>query len=176
MRWFVILAVISVCQLPQQAGAETRAVALEDGDGARTVIATLITAADGSYILTKDEASFEDHFLSMRPFRCIEGPQRNWCHVPYPYENARNIEAALTDLEYDLMFVWKDATDYGINMWNGVYSILERDGDTILGTLHELDMGLLAVPPPESDMRPLREQDLHASDPASHWLPRLIIE
>ena len=123
-----------------------------------------------------DPDTFSDHFLSMRPFRCLEGPGKHWCDVPYPYDITRDIATDLTDLEDDFLFVWKPATDYGINMWNGVYYRIAADGDGFVGTLHEMDMDLLAVPPPEGEMRPLRAQDIHPSDPDSHWLPRLGIE
>ena len=120
---------------------------------------------------------FEDHFLSMRPFRCLEGPERHWCHVPYPYEIERNISDTLTDLEYDFLFIWKGATEYGINMWNGVYYKLEAEpSGRLVGVLHELDMNLLSVPPEDGVTRPLKPGDLHESEPESHWLPRMIIE
>jgi hypothetical protein len=32
------------------------------------------------------EGLFKDHFLSMRPFKCMEGATRYYCHLPYPYE------------------------------------------------------------------------------------------
>lgn len=129
-----------------------------------------------SYSITWNDAVFEDHFLSMRPFKCVEGPEKHWCHVPYPYQIRREVTATdLTDLEYDLLFIWKGASEYGINMWNGVYYQLDLDGDRITGTLHEIDMDTLSAPPPEGVLRPVRAQDLHESDPDSHWLPRVVI-
>ncbi|WP_420569702.1 hypothetical protein [Thalassovita sp.] len=134
--------------------------------------------AQGSrYTLQFDEVKFADHFLSMRPFKCLEGAQKHWCHVPYPYANRRQVSASdLTDLEYDLLFLWKGATEYGINMWNGVYYQLEIDGDRIVGTLREMDMEVLSAPPDEGNFRPISADDLHEADAASHWLPRLVIE
>ena len=156
--------------------AETRGVYLQDLEGQRIRVATLNIADDGTYDMVMDEAPFNDHFLSMRPFKCLEGPQKHWCHVPYPYEIARNISADLTDLEYDLLFVWKGATDYGINMWNGVYYQLEQKDGVVTGALFEMDMDTLSAPPPAGELRPLRASDLHESDPESHWLPHIIIE
>ncbi len=170
----ILGAVLSVAAMT--ATADTREVFLQDGQGARIQIATLTIAADGSYETEMLGAPFSDHFLSMRPFKCLEGPEKHWCHVPYPYEIARNIHADLTDLEYDLLFVWKGANEYGINMWNGVYYQLEQVGGVIVGTLHEMDMDVLSAPPPAGELRPLQDKDLHASDPESHWLPRVIIE
>ncbi len=129
------------------------------------------------YTVTWDDAQFGDHFLSMRPFKCLEGSEKYWCQVPYPYDIARQVTAEdLTDLEYDLMFLWKGATEYGINMWNGVYYRLDVDGDRLVGRLHEIDMEPLGVPPEAGEMRPIRAADLHEADPDSHWLPVLIIE
>ncbi len=156
--------------------AEERSVFLEDNAGTRIRIATLDLAADDTYSVRLDETAFTNHFLSMRPFKCLEGPEKHWCHVPYPYEIRRDLSADLTDLEYDFLFLWKGATDYGIDAWNGVYYKLEEDGAQLAGTLHELDLGQLAVPPAAGELRPIAEKDLHEAEPESHWLPRLIVE
>lgn len=161
------------------AADEARHVYLEDQTGERIEIATLSIAEDGTYAVVMQDGAFGDHFLSMRPFKCLEGPEKNWCHVPYPYEINRNIAEELTDLEYDFLFLWKGKTEYGINMWNGVYYQIEGDKDGsggLRGVLHEMDMDLLSAPPGTGVLRPLRAQDIHESDPESHWLPLLIIE
>jgi len=150
---------------------------LESIDGDRIKLAQIQSHDDGRYSLTLDEESFSDHFLSMRPFKCLEGPNKHWCHVPYPYKINRRVSSNdFTDLEYDFLFVWKGATEYGINMWNGVYYRLTETDGTLVGQIHEMDMGLLAVPPDEGELRPISEYDLEESDPESHWLPRLVIE
>ncbi|WP_350333131.1 hypothetical protein [Coralliovum pocilloporae] len=134
--------------------------------------------ADGSrYHFTLNDAVFKDHFLSMRPFKCLEGKDKHWCYVPYPYNNRHTVsDRDLTDLEYDLLFVWKGATDYGINMWNGIYYRLAVEDGRLKGTLHEMDMDRLSAPPEDDDFRPLEDKHLHEADPDSHWLPFLIIE
>jgi hypothetical protein len=164
------------CLLAMPALAETRSVFLEDQDGQRIEIATLQIGADSAYTVKMAEEPFADHFLSMRPFKCLEGPAKHWCHVPYPYEIERNISEDLTDLEYDFLFVWKDANEYGINMWNGVYYQIEQTGGTLTGTLHDMDMDTLSVPPAAGELRPVAAKHLHESDPDSHWLPRIVIE
>ena len=156
--------------------AETKTVFVEDAAGTQIEIATVDVGADGTYSLSMNDAPFADHFLSMRPFKCLEGPAKHWCHVPYPYEINRNISADLTDLEYDFLFVWKGANEYGINMWNGVYYKLEDEDGQLVGTLHEMDMDALSAPPDAGVLRPLSAKDLHPSDPDSHWLPRLVIK
>jgi len=154
---------------------EGQQVFLEDAAGVRIHIATLSGQPD-AYVMTLNDAVFTDHFLSMRPFRCIEGTSKTWCHVPYPYEIKRDLTKDLVDLEYDFLFVWKGRTDYGINMWNGVYYRLEEGADGLVGTLHEMNMDDLAVPPEAGNLRPIREMDLEPGDPDSHWLPVLRVE
>ncbi|KUJ80533.1 hypothetical protein AVO45_05660 [Ruegeria marisrubri] len=160
--------------------AGTKTVWLVDGEGRRTEIATVTFSPGGEetgYAIDWNEDVFSDHFLSMRPFKCLEGPDKHWCHVPYPYDIRRQVSPDdLTDLEYDFLFLWKGASEYGINMWNGVYYRLEASGDRLTGRLHELDMDLLSAPPAPGTLRPLSEGDLHEADPDSHWLPRLLIE
>jgi len=175
-KTMTLRATLALVAMSSFAAAESRNVYLEAQDGTRVKIAALEIADDGDYTVEMVETPFSDHFLSMRPFRCLEGPAKHWCHVPYPYEIARNVSADLTDLEYDFLFLWKGSTEYGINMWNGVYYKLSAEAGRLTGTLHEMDMDLLSAPPDAGNLRPLQAGDLHASDPDSHWLPRMIIE
>ncbi|WP_299614597.1 hypothetical protein [uncultured Tateyamaria sp.] len=167
---------IALAVLTTGAWADTKNVYLQAQDGTQVRIATVEISDSGTYSVEMESDPFANHFLSMRPFRCLEGPKKHWCHVPYPYEIARDISTDLTDLEYDFLFVWKGAGEYGINMWNGVYYKLEAEGDRLIGTLLELDMDLLSAPPNAGNLRPLKATDLHASDPDSHWLPHMVIE
>ncbi len=181
-RRFPFLAGLALCAAsfaPPLAGQEpgTLGAYLETGEGARIRIATVRLAEDGSYGIDRQDDAFSDHFLSMRPFKCLEGPDRHWCHVPYPYEIARRIAPDdLTDLEYDFLFLWKGATEYGINMWNGVYYRLQAQDGRLVGHLHQIDMDILSAPPAPGNLRPVREADLEEGDPDSFWLPRLVIE
>lgn len=135
-------------------------------------------AGDGvSYKVRWDDSQFTDQFLSMRPFKCLEGADKMWCRVPYPYENKREIsDKDWVDLEYDLMFVWKNRNDYGIDMWNGVYYRLSPAADGFSGAIYELDLDQLSAPPDDGNLRPIREADLTEGEPESHWLPYLVIE
>ena len=173
-------AALAVLAAPVMAGPldGTRTAYLKSADGSRIAVARItFEQQGGGYELTRIAAPFSDHFLSMRPFRCIAGAQKHWCHVDYPYAHRRQVtEADLVDLEYDFLFIWKNAGDYGINMWNGVYYRLEVDGDRLVGRLHEMDMDELSAPPPEGEMRPVKDHHLEPGEPDSHWLPVLIIE
>ena len=161
-----------------QAAAGDREILLHPSSGDPIRVGTLSDGGeDADFAVHWDDAKFADHFLSMRPFKCLEGAEKLWCRVPYPYDNLRRIGGGdLTDLEYDLMFIWKGAGEYGINMWNGVYYRLSEDGERLVGTLHEVDMDILAAPPEGGNLRPITEADLEEGDPDSHWLPRLTIE
>jgi hypothetical protein len=170
---FSSLNAVQAAELP--VGEKT--VYLLDRAGGRQPIGTLTIALTGRYDLRLEENHFGDFFLSMRPFKCLTGSEKHWCHVPYPYANERRLKADdLTDLEYDLLFLWKGATEYGINMWNGVYYQLTLTDRRFSGTLKEVDMDVLSVPPEQGNLRPLTASDLHEADPDSHWLPGILIE
>lgn len=175
MNWKTTQFLVA-CALASAAFSEEKRVYLEEANGDRLEIATLELDETGGYSVTMLDRNFSEHFLSMRPFKCLEGPSKHWCHVPYPYPLARNISADLTDLEYDFLFLWKDSGEYGINLWNGIYYKLADENGTITGELHEMDMNILASPPQDGDLRPIRSQDLHIADPDSHWLPVMVIE
>ena len=122
-----------------------------------------------------DEDRFEDQFLSMRPFKCLPHPTQVICHLAYPYENRRFITTDdLTDLEYDLLFLHKSPQEYGINAWNGFYFELRMTDGGLEGELRETDLNVLASPPEEGDLRPIRRAELYpASD--RHWPRRITI-
>lgn len=171
-KHFILMA----CLAAPPVLAEQKTVYLQDGAGQRIEIAQVDIAPDGSYSVRMNDTVFSDHFLSMRPFKCLEGPAKHWCHVPYPYDLSRNISQDLVDLEYDFLFLWKGATEYGINMWNGVYYRLSQEGGQTTGTLYEMDMNDLAAPPDPGVLRPIKNTDLHDGDPDSHWLPVMVID
>lgn len=184
MSRFITFILISVLGFETSASAapldgQKQIYALDSSDHKILIGRVNFMESEGavSYTIDLSTGPFAEHFLSMRPFRCLEGPDKHWCHVPYPYTLRRQVsQNDLTDLEYDLLFIHKGATEYGIDMWNGVYYQLRIDGDHLFGTLHEMDMGLLSAPPEDGNLRPVSEQDIHVSDADSHWLPQLIIE
>ncbi|MEM9063745.1 MAG: hypothetical protein AAGD13_25090 [Pseudomonadota bacterium] len=156
---------------------DTREIRLHGTESGPIVAGNLQVESDGSYAIQWDDSKFGDYFLSMRPFKCIAGTEKLWCRIDYPYANKRRIsDGDLTDLEYDLLFVWKNAADYGINMWNGVYYQLDDRDGVLTGVMHEIDMDVLAAPPEDGSLRPISEDMLDEADPDSHWLPRLTIE
>jgi hypothetical protein len=178
LRTFFALAVLitpALADLPRgtktivlKSKAETIAIGTIqfDGEGpSRTITATL------------NAELFRDHFLSMRPFKCLEG-EKFYCHLPYPYAWKGEVtETDLADLEYALLFVQKEPAAYGINLWHGVYYKLTLSTDgRISGTLHEVDMDVLASPPADGELRPITPDLLTRADPGGQWLPELIID
>jgi hypothetical protein len=179
---FLIFIFIVFVFLATVALAEDRyGVFFINQDGSRMPVAELSIVklgSDDGYRLQLDEDRFADYFLSMRPFKCITRGKRMLCHLPYPYANRRNISRDdLTDLEYDLLFIERSPTEYGIDPWNGRYFRLRWDGDAILGEIHEVDLDELAVPPEQGDFRPLNAADLTPAETSpTRWMPTLRIE
>lgn len=179
---FALLALLAAASVMAQPVAKT--VFLIDQQGAETPIATVkmesMTDDAFSAEVVLHEQPFSDHFLSMRPFKCVTSADGNQlCYLPYPYDIKRQIsDADLTDLEYQLLFIRRSATDYGINPWFGIYFQLSADNDTlstITGTLHEVNLDLLASPPDAGNLRPLPDDEIHEADPGQHPWPRLVI-
>lgn len=120
---------------------------------------------------------FSEHFLSMRDFQCLDLGKEMVCHLAYFYDIKNHVTASdLTDLEYQLLFVRKRPEDYNsINAWNGLYYRLEYRDGKLYGTLMETDLNVLAAPPEDGDLRPIKPDALYeASD--TQWLPRIVIE
>lgn len=159
-----------------------RDIVLSTASGEQVTIGRLLLTpvADGFHTEVRmDDDKFGNHFLSMRPFKCLEGSKQLLCHLPYPYENKQLIKSDdLADLEYQLLFIRKAPNDYGINPWFGVYYQLQWENPPsgpITGTLFETNMDILAAPPEDPTVRPITEDDLYEADADQHWLPKLII-
>lgn len=139
---------------------------------------TLQTAGqDGQgYRIDWDDTQFSNHFLSMRPFKCLPHPSQLICHLPYPYEIRRVItDSDLTDLEYDLLFLHKTPQEYGINAWNGLYFQLAPTANGFTGELRETDLNVLQAPPDDGNLRPIDAAELYEAS-EKHWPRRVVIE
>lgn len=144
------------------AAARSMLVSLEPADdGEPVVIANLELADDGRYQLEFRHAPFTSHFLSMRPFKCLPAPPRLQCRLDYPYKKDTRIDADdLGNLEYDLLFLVKQADEFGVDFWNGRYYRLRWDGQAIVGTAVAVDMNLLASRPAPGVTRPIDNNDM----------------
>lgn len=185
MTGFLALFSLTVFAMP--ADGKRYDVKFLDNDGVALKVANLQFFADGDgfkyelNLLTKDP--FKNHFLSMSPFHCItenssESDKRSLCYLRYPYQNNHRItDTDLVDLEYDLLFIRRKASQYGIDPWFGMYFKLKWEGEKLVGTFYETDLNVLAAPPEDGSYRPIDENELvEAEDPEKFWLPYLVIE
>ena len=178
-------AVIVVCQTAARSDVAklrgNKTIYLVDANGKEYPIGKVAFSGDkdGATDLSVelDEGRFAEKFLSMRPFRCIDGAKQTVCYLPYPYSLKDRITSNdLSDLEYRLLFLHKGPTDYGIDAWNGIYYKLTiSDQGHVNGALHEADFNVLAVPPEKSFTRPIGAADLEEGEPGRHRFPKLII-
>ncbi len=120
---------------------------------------------------------FTDHFLSMRPFKCLEGAKEWFCHMPYLYKLRRVItKDDLRDLSYSLLFIRKTPAEFGIDAWNGLYYELKMNDDgSISGELLEGDLNVLASPPEEDYSYPIEMGDFIKANKKKRLYPSLII-
>lgn len=178
LTFLLLLSFLSNSSLAALGGE--KGVYLVDKKGNQQRVASISLTAQGKgylYTLNLDTEYFEDQFLSMRPFKCLMGGEQVVCYVEYPYSNQRYIEEGdLTSLEYDLLFLHKSPTEYGINLWNGIYYKLQFDSGDIVGRLHELDMNLLSAPPEEGVIRPITADDIFEGDVDNQRFPELLIK
>jgi len=154
---------------------------LQDNAGVETPIGTVQFAPqpDGSALthVTIESDAFNDQFLSMRPFKCLQGDSEWFCHQPYLYSLHNKVTADdLSDLEYQLLFIRKKPADFGIDAWNGLYYKLELQADgSITGKLLEGDLNSLQSPPAEKFAKPVDLQEFISGDKSKRLFPALRI-
>ncbi|MEO1889215.1 MAG: hypothetical protein ABGX33_04800 [Cycloclasticus sp.] len=128
------------------------------------------------YTVSMIDKPFENQFLSMRPFKCVMGSKQVMCHVPYPYEKKGFVKRSdLSDLSFDLLFLHKSPSEYGINMWNGIFYKLSVVDNQIEGIVSEVDMNILASPPDNLD-EPFAEDEIFEADESNYVYPRVLIK
>lgn len=178
---FLLLAV-AVNVPPARADLPTgkRTVTLFAADGEKQVIGHVELTPDkngAEAIFTLGAPEFENKFLSMRPFQCIPHAKEWWCHMEYPWNLRKRITADdLTDLEYQLLFLFKPPASFGVDAWNGLYFKLTlTDDGTLKGDLHEVDLNEIAVEPEEAFARPIAPSDLTKVNPTKHRFARIEI-
>jgi hypothetical protein len=176
----VALFLLTGMEITKSSFADELSVGLVTQDGTPFIIGNLDlgkTEMGYDYQLKLDETKFEEFFLNMRPFICFQGPKHMLCHLPYLYDKGTHVsEADMLDLEYDLLFIHRRATDYGIDPWNGLYYKLRLTEAGMAGMLHEVDLNILAAPPAENVARPITDYDLHVADPDIHSYPTILIQ
>lgn len=161
--------------------AGTRRVILHAKDGGRTDIGavTFSPRADGrvAFSWKVDTARFTDHFLSMREFKCLPGQGEILCLVPYPYPNPGHVARDdLAWLEHSLLFMVKKASEFGAQLWNGVYFRLAVDGNRLVGTPQAVDLNRIATPPQRAEVPPFGAAHRDDIAAGARWYGRLTIE
>jgi PQQ-dependent catabolism-associated CXXCW motif protein len=137
---------------------------------------TAVDNGQSRFTVEIDSPALVDQFLSMRPFRCLTGDSEWFCHLPYPYQLHQRITPDdLTELAYQLLFLWKSPDSFGIDAWNGVYYRLTMEADgSIRGALLQGDLNVLASPP-EPYSHPLDPAEFIEEGADRRLYPALVI-
>lgn len=159
--------------------AGTKEVALHTRDGKTIPIGTITFLPQGErigFVLHLDHGRFKDFFLSMKEFKCLEGPDEIQCHVPYPYANPATVTANdLRWLEHALMFLYKVPTEFGARLWNGLYYRMAVTEQGIVGTPQAIDLSLIFAPPADPSIPPFGPTERSDIDPGRRWISSLSI-
>jgi hypothetical protein len=129
------------------------------------------------FVLQLDSTRFQDHFLSMREFKCLTASAEISCHVPYPYPHPRRVTAQSLDwLSHELLFLYKQPKDYGAKLWNGVYYAFELTDQGLVGRPQSVDLNLISAPPDARDVPPYDAAAREPMPAGQRWLDHLLIE
>jgi hypothetical protein len=179
-RWVVLaLALPSAAQAWQLEGRHR--VSLEARDGSRTPIAALEVAPAKNgvmqFTLTLDPAHLTDFFLSMREFKCLTGEAQVQCYVRYPYPNPATIsEQDLRWLEHALLFLYKDPSEFGAKLGNGLYYPLHLTERGLEGQASSIDLNAISAPPDDPGIPPYGPAERVEIEAGEIWFGTLLIE
>lgn len=174
-----LLVVASWAGAWELAGSKTVYAVTKDQQ--RIAIGTIDFAPESggttAYLLKIDHKPFRDYFLSMKEFKCLEDPSEIACHVPYPYRHPARVAADdYAWLEHDLLFLYKQPSEFGAKLWNGVYFELERSEQGLTGRPQAIDLNLISAPPDRLDVPPY-EPALRDDIPRGlRWIDGLLIQ
>lgn len=172
-------ALLLFCQ-PAHADSLTgsKQVMFESAGGETFELGTLEISRSGDeyrFSFALNQANFSDQFLSMRPFKCIDGKPM-YCHLGYPYDKPQTFTAAdLGNLEYEFLFIVRSPTEYGIDPYNGRYFVLSLQDGIFSGEPKAVDLNILAAPPDAGVTRPITGAELDFIEVESERFTRLVI-
>jgi hypothetical protein len=130
-----------------------------------------------SFVITMERAHFSEHFLSMKEFKCIDGPLEIVCYVPYPYTQPGTVTAKdLAWLEHSLLFLYKLPNEFSAKLWNGLYFHLERTEHGLLGRPQAIDLNRISAPPDNPEVPPFSPALRDDITPGTRWIESLTIE
>jgi hypothetical protein len=124
-----------------------------------------------------DPKVMQDHFLSMREFKCLPAAQEISCFVPYPHPHPGTVgPGQLAWLEHHLLFFFKQPADFGAKLWNGVIFKFSLTPTSLIGTPQAVDLNRIAAPPDNASEPPFGGMDRDDFAPGSRWVQELRIE
>ena len=130
-----------------------------------------------SFSVTLEPARFTDHFLSMKEFKCLDGPGEVVCHVPYPHAQPGTITPGdLAWLEHNLLFLYQLPTDFGAKLWNGLYFQLEPTEQGLRGRPQAIDLNYISAPSDTPEQPPYQAEQRDEITPGVRWIQSLTIE
>lgn len=166
--------------------AGEKAVIAQTQDGARQRIGSLLLTPQAGglsrFELRLDLGRMQDHFLSMREFKCLrpQGQQAETeitCVVPYPYPHPATVGPdQLVWLEHNLLFLFKKPSDFGAKLWNGLMFRFELTPDALVGHPQAVDLNQISAPPTDPSEPPYAPFDRTDVPPSQRWLSGLRIE
>lgn len=151
-------------------------------DGGQTRIGSVhfIPQAGGGttrFAVRIDPKVLQDHFLSMREFKCLPAAQEITCFVPYPHPHPGTVGPGQLDwLEHNLLFFFKQPADFGAKLWNGVIFKFSQTPTGLVGTPQAVDLNRIAAPPEVADEPPFGAMDRDDFAPGARWVQQLRIE
>lgn len=184
-RWVAAWAAVLALLLPGTAlaaglaGVKTLTLHGRDGRAVDIGRVVFVPGADGaaSFTLDLDHTILQDHFLSMREFKCARGDTEIMCHVPYPYQRPSTVKGGdYAWLEHALMFLYKEPRDFGAKLRNGLYFRLEPSEKGLVGSPQAIDLTVVGVPPNDLSVPPYRPALRDDITPGSRWATKLTIE
>jgi hypothetical protein len=161
------------------AGTRTVTLHARNGDALKLGTVQFTPQADGriGFVLAMEREHLKDFFLSMKEFKCAEGPSEILCHVPYPYAQPGTVSTTdLAWLEHSLLFMFKKPSEFGAKLWNGVYFQLRLTDQGLEGTPQAIDLNRISAPPDRLDVPPYRAALRDDMRPDERWFNRLTIE
>lgn len=176
-----LAAILTAAAFPATAAGISgkREIVLHGRDGSAVVVGHVVFSPRGersAFAIEMDHARFQDFFLSMKEFKCIETTSEVFCHVPYPHAHPATV--ATDDyawLEHSLLFMYKSPQEFGAKLWNGIYYRLQAEGDVLVGTPQAVDLNQIGAPPADPSRPPYPASERAEVAAGSRWFGRLSI-
>lgn len=158
----------------------TKTISLITRDDQALAIGTVTFHPEGDRIgfaVALDIPKFKDYFLSMKEFKCLDGGVEVQCYVPYPYANPHTITPTdFSWLEHSLLFFFKNPSEFGAKLWNGLYYHMTMTDQGLQGTPKAVDLNLIAAPPDDLAKPPFDTSLQGDISPGARWIKALRIQ